>query len=61
MEVSGQLHALAYLTPGKEPLVLTGWDAGWTRAGMDIVAKRKTHASAGNQTPVVQPIAWSLY
>jgi hypothetical protein len=29
MEVSGQLHALAALTPGKEPLVPTGQEVGW--------------------------------
>jgi hypothetical protein len=26
---SGQLHALATLPPGKEPLVPTGEEAGW--------------------------------
>jgi hypothetical protein len=29
MEVSGQLHAPATLSPGKEPLVPIGWEAGW--------------------------------
>jgi hypothetical protein len=29
MEVSGQLHAPAALTPVKEPLVPIGWEAGW--------------------------------
>jgi hypothetical protein len=29
MEVSGQLQALAALPPGKEPLVPTGYEAGW--------------------------------
>jgi hypothetical protein len=29
MEVSGQLHALAILPPGKEPLVPIGQEAGW--------------------------------
>jgi len=29
MEVSGQLHALAILPQGKEPLVPTGYKAGW--------------------------------
>jgi hypothetical protein len=29
MKVSGQLHAPAALPPGKEPLIPTGWEAGW--------------------------------
>jgi len=29
MEVNGQLHDPAALPPGKEPLVPTGWEAGW--------------------------------
>jgi hypothetical protein len=29
MEVSVQLHALAILPPGKEFVVLIGWEAGW--------------------------------
>jgi hypothetical protein len=29
MKVSGELHALATLTPGKEPLVRIGYEAGW--------------------------------
>jgi len=29
MEVSGQLHAMAALSPEKEPLVLIGEEAGW--------------------------------
>jgi hypothetical protein len=29
MEESGQLHALANLLPGKEPLVSIGYEAGW--------------------------------
>jgi len=29
MEMSGQLHAPTVLTPGKEPLVPTGFEAGW--------------------------------
>jgi len=33
------------------------------RVSLDAVAKRKNPfpAPAGNQTPVIQPIAWSLY
>jgi len=29
MEVSGQLHTSAALTPGREPLVPIGEEAGW--------------------------------
>jgi hypothetical protein len=29
LEVSGQLHVPAALTPGKEPAVRTGYEAGW--------------------------------
>jgi hypothetical protein len=29
MEVSGQLHTLAALPPGKEPSVPLGYEAGW--------------------------------
>jgi hypothetical protein len=29
MEMSGQLHTLATLYPGKEPLVPIGYEAGW--------------------------------
>jgi hypothetical protein len=32
MEVSGQLHALAALPPGKEPLLPIGWEAGWAQS-----------------------------
>jgi hypothetical protein len=30
MGVSGQFYAPAALPPGKEPLVLIGYEAGWT-------------------------------
>jgi len=30
MEVSSQLHASAVLTPGKDPSVSIGQEAGWT-------------------------------
>jgi hypothetical protein len=36
MEVSGQLHALAALPPGKEPPVTIGYEAG-----VDMVSKKK--------------------
>jgi hypothetical protein len=30
MDVSGQFHAAAALTPGEEPTVATGLGAGWS-------------------------------
>jgi len=41
MEVSGQLHAPATLTPGKNPYD-THWIGGWVgpRAGLDTVVKK---------------------
>jgi hypothetical protein len=40
-EMSGQLHALATLSPGKEPPI--HWTGGWVgpRAGLDMVTKIK--------------------
>jgi len=47
MEVSGQLHTLATLFPGKELLVPLGQEAGWApRTGMNAVAKRKIPITA---------------
>jgi len=60
MEVYGQIHALAALTPEKWPPV-TDWMGGWVgpKAGLNTVAKRKNPiiAPAGNWTLVVQPVA----
>jgi hypothetical protein len=41
MEVSGQLHALAALTPGRAPG--THWIGGWMglKASLDVVGKKK--------------------
>jgi hypothetical protein len=41
MEMSGQFHALATLTQGKDPG--THWKEGWvgSRASLNMVAKRK--------------------
>jgi hypothetical protein len=38
---SGQLHVPAALPPGKQPTVTTVQEAGWLRAGLDVVEKRK--------------------
>jgi hypothetical protein len=61
MEVSGQVHAPAALTPGKEPLG-THWVGGWVgpRAVLDTVVKRKIpslHRESNPRTPIVQPAA----
>jgi hypothetical protein len=41
MEMSGQLHAPAALSPGKEPLVLFGQKAAWASiSGLDTVVKK---------------------
>jgi hypothetical protein len=59
MDVSGQLHAPADLfqetNPGTHSI------GGWVgpRAGLDIVEKENSR-TAGNQTPVVQSVAYSL-
>jgi hypothetical protein len=61
MQVSGQLHALAALPPGKEPLD-THWIRGWVgpRAVLDMVVKRKIPSpcwESNPRTPIVQLIA----
>jgi hypothetical protein len=57
--VNGQLHAPAALHLGKESPVPVGYEAGWASAGLDVVEKRKSLASARNRTPVFQPVALS--
>jgi hypothetical protein len=57
MEVSGQLHALVALLPGKEPLVSrnpsTHWIEGWVgpRAGVDEVARKKNPSPSQESNP----------
>jgi hypothetical protein len=59
MGVSGQRHALAaLLPPGKGPPVPIVQEAGW--APEPVWTQRleeKSFASAGDRTPVVQPVA----
>jgi hypothetical protein len=51
MEVSGQLHAPAVLPPKKESMVPTGLDAGWARAGLGAVGKRKISCPCRQSNP----------
>jgi hypothetical protein len=57
MEVNGQIHAPAALSPGKEAPVFIGWKVEWVpesseRCGLE----KKFLAPAGNPTPVVQRV-----
>jgi hypothetical protein len=52
MEVSGQLHSLAALLPGKETLVPIGWEAGWASEPVwTRWWREKFPASARTRTP----------
>jgi hypothetical protein len=57
MGVSGQRHAPAALYSG-EGAAGTHWTGGWVgpRAGLDAKARRKSSASVGDRTPVVQSV-----
>jgi len=51
MEVSGQLHAPAALSPRKEFLVPIGQEAGWApELAWTRCRREKCPATAGNQT-----------
>jgi hypothetical protein len=54
MELSGQLHALDALPPGKEPLVHTGQEAGWVPEPFWTWWREKFPVSTRNQTPESQ-------
>jgi hypothetical protein len=59
MEVSGQLHDLTALAPGKEPSVPIGYEAGWTPEPVWTTWKRENSWSYhdSNSNPlVVQPV-----
>jgi hypothetical protein len=54
MEVNGQLHTLAALPPGKEPLIPIGYEAEWAPDPVwTLWHREKSLASAGNRTSVV--------
>jgi hypothetical protein len=55
MEISGQYHTLAALTPGKGFQVPIGEEAMWTPVPVwRLVERRKSLDPAGNQTPAVK-------
>jgi len=58
MEVNGQLHMFATLTLGGRATCIKR-KGSWVgcRTSLDVTAKRKMHAPAMNQTPVIQPVA----
>jgi len=59
MEMSGQLHAPAGLSP--ERTTDTHWIGGWVGSGAGLEAVAKKHsftAPARNWTPIVQPVAF---
>ena len=57
MEVSGQLHALATLPPGTEPLV-----EGWVAPQPEwMFCKDTTLSLLGFEPQIVQPVAQSVY
>jgi hypothetical protein len=60
MEVSGQLHSPAALSPGKEPLVPTGWEAGWAQSLSGHGGEEKNShplRESNLRTPIVQSVA----
>jgi hypothetical protein len=58
MEVSGQRHASTVLSPGKGPMVRTGWEAGWAPEPVWMLWRREISFSpAENRTQAAQPVA----
>jgi len=57
MEVRSQLPATAVLSPGKQPPVPTGKEAGWAPELVWTLTKRKIPCPTKNETLVVQHIA----
>jgi len=58
MEVSGQLHALATLLPGKENLVPIGWEAGWPQSMSGRCGEEKNSQLVPKlEPPIMQPVA----
>jgi hypothetical protein len=57
MEVSGQLHAQAVLSPGNSPRIPFYVRLGEPSAGLDVMNIRKCLAPYENRAPVVNPLA----
>jgi hypothetical protein len=56
MKVSDQFHAPAALTPGIEPPVPIGQEAGWAPESAWTLWRREKSSIAGNRTRAVQPV-----
>jgi hypothetical protein len=57
MEVSGQIHALAVLLPGKESLVSVGWEAGGSQSRSGRGGEEKNSQSLQVlEPPIIQPV-----
>jgi hypothetical protein len=60
MEVSGHFHAPAVLIPEKYSPIATGQEGGLPSEPVWSLCRREKDlftASAGNRTPIVQPVA----
>jgi hypothetical protein len=57
MEVSGQHHALAALSPGKNSLVPSGYGTEWAPEPVLILERDKSYTSTEDRTLAVQPVA----
>jgi len=53
--VSCHFHTSVVSSPGKQPSVPTGYDAGYApEVGLDAAENRKISASTGRQTPILR-------
>jgi hypothetical protein len=56
MDVSGQFHALADLTPAKESSVSIAYETWWAPESVWALWRREKICTNGNQTQVVQAV-----
>jgi hypothetical protein len=54
-------RSLASFTSGENSPVPSRQETGWATEPVLTVAKREIFSTAGIRTPVVHPVAWSLY
>jgi hypothetical protein len=61
MELSEQLMLRPLYPQGNNPG--THWIGSWMgpRTGLEVMTKRKGRTSAGDRTPVIQPVAKKVY